>query len=173
MLYDVRDTGQALEYGVRRSLTNLELTFYTDAAWLDLPPELVGLYCINPAREGGGKPVREPLPRAQRAEASPSGSARAPVPPLPVGPPGRHAPDDDKITPRPIFQYDGHAFMACFNEKLIASGVKRQDPTVTRMSVVHAETGNLCGPRGERRDRSGEDGSVRRGPAPPVRVAAA
>src|SRR5262249_9235219 len=31
MVYDVRDTGQALDYGVRRSVTNLDLTFHTDA----------------------------------------------------------------------------------------------------------------------------------------------
>ena len=53
MLYDVRDTGKTLEYGVRRSVTNLDLTFHTDGPWLDLPPHLVGLYCINPAQEGG------------------------------------------------------------------------------------------------------------------------
>src|SRR5215470_13555821 len=53
MIYDVKDTGRTLEYGVRRSVTNLDLVFHTDAAWLELPPELVGLYCINPAREGG------------------------------------------------------------------------------------------------------------------------
>src|SRR5439155_26377714 len=53
MIYDVRDTGKALEYGVRRSVTNLELQFHTDAPWLALPPEQVGLYCLNPAREGG------------------------------------------------------------------------------------------------------------------------
>src|SRR2546426_1120430 len=53
MIYDVLDTGRALEYGVRRSVTNLDLTFHTDAPWLDLPPEMVGLYCINPAIEGG------------------------------------------------------------------------------------------------------------------------
>src|SRR5688572_23702863 len=34
MLYDVRDTGRALEYGVRRSITNLELQFHTDGPWL-------------------------------------------------------------------------------------------------------------------------------------------
>src|SRR5437773_626955 len=53
MIYDVRDTGKTLEYGVRRSVTNLELQFHTDAPWLDLPPEQVGLYCLHPAREGG------------------------------------------------------------------------------------------------------------------------
>ncbi|PYM32023.1 MAG: hypothetical protein DME15_15415 [Candidatus Rokuibacteriota bacterium] len=53
MSYDVRDTGKALEYGVRRSVTSLELQFHTDAPWLTLPPELVGLLCLSPAREGG------------------------------------------------------------------------------------------------------------------------
>ncbi|HEX9409159.1 MAG TPA: hypothetical protein VGA23_05865, partial [Methylomirabilota bacterium] len=49
MVYDVRDTGKALEYGVRRSVTNLDLQFHTDAPWLGLPPELVGLVCLSPA----------------------------------------------------------------------------------------------------------------------------
>src|SRR5438132_5204569 len=53
MVYDVRDTGKALEYGVRRSVTNLDLQFHTDAPWLAEPPELVGLLCLNPAPEGG------------------------------------------------------------------------------------------------------------------------
>src|ERR1700682_5230425 len=53
MLYDVRDTGRALTYGVRRSVTNLDLQFHTDAPWLAAPPELVGLLCLHPAIEGG------------------------------------------------------------------------------------------------------------------------
>ena len=53
MLYDVRDSGKRLEYGVRRSITNLELQFHTDAPWLALPPERVGLLCLNQAPEGG------------------------------------------------------------------------------------------------------------------------
>ena len=53
VLYDVRDTGRALGYGVRRSITNLEQQFHTDGGWLHRPPELIGLYCIRPAAEGG------------------------------------------------------------------------------------------------------------------------
>jgi alpha-ketoglutarate-dependent taurine dioxygenase len=52
-VYDVRDTGQALGYGVRRSVTNLEQAFHTDGGWLRLAPEFVGLFCLEPAREGG------------------------------------------------------------------------------------------------------------------------
>jgi alpha-ketoglutarate-dependent taurine dioxygenase len=122
MVYDVRDTGQALEYGVRRSVTNLDLTFHTDAPWLDLPPELVGLYCINPARQGGvsrfaslcgvhnelRRRHRDLLPRLYR--------------PFPWDRQAEHAPGDDKTARRPIFQYDGRSLMGCFNEKLVATG---------------------------------------------------
>lgn len=122
MIYDVRDTGRALAYGVRRSVTNLDLTFHTDAAWLALPPELVGLYCINPAREGGVSRFvslgtvhnelrrRHPelLPRLYR--------------PFPWDRQAEHALDDAKVTRRPIFQYDGRSLWACFNERLVRSG---------------------------------------------------
>jgi alpha-ketoglutarate-dependent taurine dioxygenase len=127
MLYDVRDTGKALEYGVRRSVTNLDLTFHTDAPWLELPPELVGLYCINPAREGGvsrfvslcsvHNEIRhrhaDLLPRLYR--------------PFPWDRQAEHAPDDAKTAPRPIFQYDGRSLLGCFNEKLISSGADLAD----------------------------------------------
>ncbi len=122
MLYDVRDTGKALEYGVRRSVTNLDLTLHTDAPWLDLPPEMVGLYCINPATEGGlsrfvslcsvhnelRRRHRDLLPRLYR--------------PFPWDRQAEHAPDDTKTARRPIFQYDGRTLLARFNEKLIGSG---------------------------------------------------
>ena len=127
MLYDVRDTGKALEYGVRRSVTNLDLTFHTDAPWLDVPPELVGLYCVNPAREGGvsrfvslGSVHNELrrrhaalLPRLYR--------------PFPWDRQAEHPPGDATTVRRPIFQYDGRSLMARFNEKLVASGAELAD----------------------------------------------
>ena len=122
MLYDVRDTGQALEYGVRRSVTNLDLTFHTDAPWLDLPPEIVGLYCINPAIEGGVSRFvslcsvhnelrhrhRDLLPRLYR--------------PFPWDRQAEHTPDDTKTARCPIFHYDGQTLLARCNEKLVNSG---------------------------------------------------
>jgi alpha-ketoglutarate-dependent taurine dioxygenase len=35
-----------------------------------------------------------------------------------------HAPGDDKVSRRPIFQYDGGAFVACVNEKLVETGAE-------------------------------------------------
>jgi hypothetical protein len=124
MLYDVRDTGTLLEYGVRRSVTNLDLSFHTDAPWLEHPPEMVGLYCINPAREGGVSRLvslctvhnelrrchADLVPRLYR--------------PFPWDRQAEHAPGDPKVARRPIFRYDGRFLLACFNERLIGSGAE-------------------------------------------------
>jgi alpha-ketoglutarate-dependent taurine dioxygenase len=124
MLYDVRDTGKVLEYGVRRSITNLDLTFHTDGPWLDRPPHLVGLYCINPAQAGGvsrfvslatahnelRRRHADLLPRLYRS--------------FPWDRQAEHAPDDAKAGAQPVFQYDGHAFVGRFNERLIESGAE-------------------------------------------------
>ena len=52
-VYDVKDYGQPLGYGVRRSVTNLEQPFHTDGPWLWQPPAFVGLCCLATALEGG------------------------------------------------------------------------------------------------------------------------
>src|SRR5207245_831687 len=117
MVYDVHDTGRQLEYGVRRSVTNLDLVFHTDAAWLDLPPELVGLYCINPAREGGiSKFVSLVSVHNELRRRHPGLLARL-YRAFPWDRQAEHAPGADKVSRRPVFQYDGGAFMACVNEK--------------------------------------------------------
>jgi len=121
MIYDVRDTGKALEYGVRRSVTNLELQFHTDAPWLALPPERVGLLCLSPAREGGVSQVvslatvhnelrrRRPdlLPRLYR--------------PFPWDRQAEHAPGDDKVAWQPVFHSAGRDLVARYNETLIGN----------------------------------------------------
>ena len=122
MLYDVKDTGKSLEYGVRRSVTNLELTFHTDAAWMDWPPEHVGLYCMNRAQQGGVSRFvslgsvhnellrRHPgvLPRLYR--------------PFPWDRQAEHAPEDSKTTRRAIFRMDDGRWSAVYNERLIRTG---------------------------------------------------
>jgi alpha-ketoglutarate-dependent taurine dioxygenase len=52
-LYEVRDRGVAPGHGVRRSITNLEQNFHTDGGWLTFAPAFIGLFCLQPAAEGG------------------------------------------------------------------------------------------------------------------------
>jgi len=122
MIYDVHDSGRALEYGVRRSVTNLDLTFHTDAPWLDLPPEMVGLYCINPALEGGiSRFVSLCSVHNELRRRHPERLARL-YRPFPWDRQAEHAPSDGKTTRFPIFRYERGAFTAAFNEKLVETG---------------------------------------------------
>lgn len=52
-VYDVRDTGAALGYGVRRSVTNLSQEFHTDGSFLAMTPDFFSLTCIRQAESGG------------------------------------------------------------------------------------------------------------------------
>ena len=132
MLYDVRDTGQALAYGVRRSVTNLDLTFHTDAPWLDLPPELVGLYCLNPAREGGVSRFVSLVSVHNELRRHHADLLERLYRPFPWDRQAEHAPDDVKTARQPIFQYDGRVLRARFNEKLIGSGAELAGETLDR-----------------------------------------
>ena len=49
MIYDIRDSGATFGYGVRGSVTNVELNFHTDNAFGQVTPEYVGLFCKHPA----------------------------------------------------------------------------------------------------------------------------
>jgi alpha-ketoglutarate-dependent taurine dioxygenase len=124
MLYDVRDTGRALEYGVRRSITNLDLTFHTDGPWLDVPPHFVGLYCINPAQEGGvSRFVSLCTVHNELRRRHPRLLSRL-YRPFPWDRQAEHAPGDAKTGAQPVFQYDGRAFVGRFNERLIETGAE-------------------------------------------------
>lgn len=56
-LYEVKDSGKALGYGVRRSITNLGQDFHTDGGWLAAAPETIALACLRPALSGGSSKV--------------------------------------------------------------------------------------------------------------------
>jgi alpha-ketoglutarate-dependent taurine dioxygenase len=119
MVYDVRDTGKALEYGVRRSVTNLDLQFHTDAPWLAMPPELVGLLCLSPAQEGGLSrfvslvTVHEELKRRHPA------LVRRLYEPVPWDRQAEHTPDDAKVSRQPVFEPAARGLRCRYNQSLI------------------------------------------------------
>ena len=119
MVYDVRDTGKALEYGVRRSVTNLDLQFHTDAPWLAMPPELVGLLCLSPAQEGGVSrfvslvTVHEELKRRHPA------LVRRLYEPVPWDRQAEHTPDDAKVSRQPVFEPAARGLRCRYNQSLI------------------------------------------------------
>ena len=124
MLYDVRDTGKRLEYGVRRSVTNLELQFHTDAPWLALPPEHVGLLCLNRAPEGGVSRF------VSLADAHDTLGRRAPgllkrlFEGFPFDRQAEHAPDDPKVEWQPVFAERTDGLVCRYNRALIDTGAE-------------------------------------------------
>lgn len=53
LLYDVVDEGHQTSNTTRRSKTNVEQPFHTDGPWFDVPPNVISLFCLQPAEVGG------------------------------------------------------------------------------------------------------------------------
>ena len=53
LLYDVVDDGVKATGNIRRSKTNEEQPFHTDGPWHMPTPKYIGLFCIQPAVQGG------------------------------------------------------------------------------------------------------------------------
>ncbi len=123
MLYDVRDTGKRLEYGVRRSVTNLELQFHTDAPWLALPPEHVGLLCLNRAPEGGESRFVSLVEAHDALRRSP-GLLKRLFQPFPFDRQAEHAPDDAKVAWQPVFAEGPSGLVCRYNRALIDTGME-------------------------------------------------
>jgi len=119
MVYDVRDTGKALEYGVRRSVTNLDLQFHTDAPWLALPPELVGLVCLSPAQEGGVSRFVSLVTVHEELKRRHPGLVRRLFEPVPWDRQAEHASDDGKVSRQPIFEQTARGLRCRYNQSLV------------------------------------------------------
>lgn len=121
-LYDVKDTGKSLEYGVRRSLTNLAQPFHTDGPWLTLTPAFVGLFCVQASRDGGlsrytslltahnelRKWHPELLPRLYQ--------------PFQWDRQAEHGPEAPPFATHPVFAFDGRALSARYYEDYVVKG---------------------------------------------------
>jgi len=123
-LYDVKDSGQPLGYGVRRSVTNLGQPFHTDGPWLWQPPAFVGLFCLATARVGGESRVRS-LAAAHNAM-----RARHPrllgrlYAPVHWDRQAEHGPDEARWSTHPVFASDGPALAARYYDDYIINGQK-------------------------------------------------
>jgi alpha-ketoglutarate-dependent taurine dioxygenase len=123
MLYDVRDTGQALTYGVRRSVTNLDLQFHTDAPWLAQPPELVGLLCLHPALEGGVSRFVSLVTVHDELERRHPGLLQRLYEPFPWDRQAEHAPEDPKATRQPVFERAADGLRGRYNHALVENAL--------------------------------------------------
>ena len=122
VMYDVKDSGQPLGHGVRRSVTNLEQHFHTDGGWLWMPPASIGLFCLHPAQQGGlTRVVSLFTVHNELLRCRPDLLARL------YGPfwwdrQAEHAPDDAPVSRHPVYQYDGQTLMTRYYEDYMCTG---------------------------------------------------
>ena len=124
VLYDVTDTGQAWQYGVRGSATNVELVFHVDNAFGAMPPEYVGLLCKHPALEGGLSRFCSLHTLHNRLlDECPSLLKRL-YEPMYYDRQAEHAPGAPKTSWAPFFALAGDRFAARANVSLVRNGYK-------------------------------------------------
>ena len=121
-LYDVKDSGQALGYGVRRSVTNLGQPFHTDGGWLWKAPAFVGLFCLESAMEGGlSRFVSLVTAHHELRRRRPDLLARL-YQPFHWDRQGEHAPNAPRVSRRPVFEYEGGTLASRYYEDYIRNG---------------------------------------------------
>jgi alpha-ketoglutarate-dependent taurine dioxygenase len=123
-LYDVKDTGQALGYGVRRSVTNLGQPFHTDGGWLWKAPNFVGLFCLESALAGGlSRFVSLVTAHNVLRRERPDLLARL-YRPFTWDRQGEHAPDAPRVSEQPVYEYGDGVLSARYYEDYVLNGHK-------------------------------------------------
>jgi alpha-ketoglutarate-dependent taurine dioxygenase len=123
-LYDVKDSGQALGYGVRRSATNLGQPFHTDGGWLWKAPGFVGLFCLESAMEGGlSRFVSLVTAHHELRRRRPDLLARL-YQPFHWDRQGEHAPDAPRVSRQPVFEFEGGTLASRYYEDYVRNGSK-------------------------------------------------
>jgi len=123
-LYDVKDSGKPLGYGVRRSVTNLRQPFHTDGGWLWMPPAYVGLFCLRAAQAGGlSRFVSLITVHHEMRHRHPDLLDRL-YRPFWWDRQAEHGPDDSRFCKHPVYQHDGRVLMARYYEDYIHNGYK-------------------------------------------------
>lgn len=121
-LYDVRDTGKTLEYGVRRSLTNLSQPFHTDGPWLTRTPAFVGLFCLQSADAGGLSRYTSLLTAHNMLRERHADLLPRLYQPFHWDRQAEHAPEEPKFSTHPIFAFDGRALGVRYYEDYVVKG---------------------------------------------------
>lgn len=104
-LYEVKDSGASLGYGVRRSVTNLDQDFHTDGGWLAQTPEVTTLVCLRPAKAGGLSRVASlATAHNELRERSPGSLARL-YQDFWWDRQAEHAPEENKSSRHPVFAW--------------------------------------------------------------------
>ena len=121
-LYDVKDYGTPLGYGVRRSVTNLAQPFHTDGPWLWQPPACVGLFCLETAAAGGQSRVVSLVAAHNELRRRHSRLLARLYRPVHWDRQAEHGPDERRWSTHPVFAVDDRSLSARYYEDYVHNG---------------------------------------------------
>jgi alpha-ketoglutarate-dependent taurine dioxygenase len=124
LVYDVKDYGTPLGYGVRRSVTNLSQPFHTDGPWLWKPPRFVGLFCLQSAGQGGLSRFASLVTAHNRLlRRQPDLLARL-YRPFRWDRQAEHGPGEEKFATHPVFARGDETLLARYYEDYVLNGYR-------------------------------------------------
>ncbi len=122
MIYDVTDTGRPPGNGVRPDKTNAEQNFHNDNSYNICPPDMVALFCLRTAMEGGvSHIVSFPSVQNRLRETAPDLLARL-YEPFCFDRQREHATDDIKYLWHPCFEAPNGRLLARLSRFQVKNG---------------------------------------------------
>ena len=122
MIYDVYDSGRKPGNGVRPDITNVEQNFHTDNSYNHCPPHILGLLCLQTAKQGGiSRIISFSSAHNEMLRRYADYLARL-YQPYYFDRQGEHAPDDSLISTGSIFEFDGETLRATLATDLNRQG---------------------------------------------------
>lgn len=138
-VYDVRDTGAKLQYGVRRSVTNLSQEIHTDGSFLEMTPDYFSLTCIRQAEAGGASLIAS-LVSAHNdlLENHPEHLARL-YQPFWWDRQAEHDPDEAPANWLPVFSREGDTLSVRYYDDYIRNGYRLMNEDIDPAGIAALE----------------------------------
>ncbi|MEM7407684.1 MAG: TauD/TfdA family dioxygenase [Pseudomonadota bacterium] len=121
-MYAVRDQNKPFGHGVRRSITRFEQEFHTDGGWLRHSPEIVGLYCVRQAPQGGENSLVSLVKGHNRMLDDSPGLLAELYKPMWWDRQGEHGESASKVARQPVFGWRGHDLECRFYVDYVRKG---------------------------------------------------
>lgn len=130
MLYSVTDLGKPSGNGVRPDVTNEDQSFHTDNSYNICPPDVVGLFCLQPAMTGGISRIVNMNAVLEKMESKHKDLLPRLYQSYSFDRQREHPEDDEKTIANPILSKEGHALRVRISRNLIYQGYALENNTI-------------------------------------------
>lgn len=140
MLYDVRNSGKKHGNGVRGSVTNVELFYHTDNSYGLMPPQYIGLLCLETAKEGGESRLISWVEVFNRLKDVRPDLIKRGFDNFLFDRQKEHAPNLPAVISKPAFTIDDQNISVCYSSRLMRDGYKMAEKELDKSGQEFLDT---------------------------------